>query len=135
MRKIFLAKAKPDGTLDYGSELNLALLRESIKQSVGKTWRLELPESKRSLSQNRFYWLYLGIIEQETGNNSEDLHELFKRTLLPPKFIKVMGVEIKIPMSTKELSKHQFGEYMDKISAKVEIAIPNPADVGFYTEY
>lgn len=85
---------------------------------------IELEKSKRSLDQNALYWLYLGIIENETGNLATDLHELFKRKFLPPIPKKLLGVEFKIPASTTTLSKSDFGEYLDKISAFTEVAIP-----------
>lgn len=85
---------------------------------------IELEKSKRSLDQNALYWLYLGVIEKETGNLATDLHELFKRKFLPPIPKKLLGVEFKIPASTTELSKVEFGEYLDKISAFTEVPIP-----------
>jgi hypothetical protein len=57
------------------------------------------------------------VIERETGQDTNDLHEYFKRTLLPPVFKTVMGKEFKIPASTKDLNKAAFGEYLDKIAA------------------
>ena len=128
MRNLYLAKSNGTG-LDFGSETNQALFKQDLKEHVGKTYRVERVIPKRSLSQNALYWAYLGIIEYETGNNSDDLHELFKRTLLPPKFITVMGKEIKIPKSTTELSKLEFGEYMDKISAECGVPVPDPREL------
>lgn len=133
-KNIFIAKAK-DGNLDFGSDFNRSRLKEILKENDGKVFKLEMMKSTRTKSQNSFYFLYLNVIEQETGNNSNDLHEYFKRTLLHPKFITVMGQEIKIPASTTELSKHEFGEYLDKISALTGVPIPDPKDAGYYTEY
>jgi len=59
----------------------------------------------RSLSQNAFYWVYLGVIARETGDNADDLHEFFKRKLLSPVFKSIHGEEIRLPRSTTELSK------------------------------
>ena len=77
-------------------------------------------------------WFYLGVVERDTGNNAGDLHEYFKRTLLPPKHITVMGKEIKIPASTTELSKIEMGDYLDRICAETDIPIPNPCESGFF---
>ena len=85
---------------------------------------VELEKSRRSLDQNAFYWLYIGVIEKETGNLATDLHELFKRKFLPPIPKKILGIEFKLPARTKDLSKVEFGEYLDKISAFTEIPIP-----------
>lgn len=97
-----------------------------LEQNEGKEVEVEInvKKSRRSLDQNSFYWLYLGVIERETGNLATDLHELFKRKFLPPIPKKILGVEFKIPASTTELNKAEFGEYLDKISALTNIAIP-----------
>ena len=101
----------------------LSSLKGKIYFEIGKV------ESKRTLSQNNFYWMYLGVIAEETGNNINDLHEYFKRALLPPIFqtveIKGKKIEIKIPASTKKLSKLEFGEYIEKICAMTGVPIPN----------
>lgn len=89
------------------------------------------PPSKRSNSQNSFYWLYLEVIARETGDDASDLHEFFKRKLLPPKFIKVRCEEVKIPASTTELGKADFAEYMEKICALTGVPIPDPKAAGF----
>lgn len=130
---VFLAKAK-DNKLDFGSPENEARLRQCIKDNPNKTFRIEMMQEKRSLSQNALYHLYLGVIERETGNNSGDLHELFKRTLLPPRLIKVMGKELKIPSSTKTLTKSEFSDYMSKIEAETNILVPNPREAGYYVD-
>jgi hypothetical protein len=128
MRNIFLFKSDGDG-MDLGSDTNRALFRQDLKEHVGKTYRIERVIPVRSMPQNALYWAYLGIVEQETGNNANDLHELFKRTLLPPKFITVMGKEIKIPKSTTQLTKIEFGDYLDKISAECGVPLPNKEDL------
>lgn len=80
----------------------------------------------RSASQNNFYWAYLRIIANETGETEDNLHSLFKRKFLPPEFKTILGVEVKLPASTTKLDKVAFGEYMDKISAMTGVPIPNP---------
>jgi len=79
----------------------------------------------RSNQQNSFYWLYLGIIEEETGNEANDIHEIAKRLFLKPVFKTIMGKEYKLPATTTKLSKTEFGEYLDKICAWSGVPIPN----------
>ena len=124
MAQVYIFKAK-DGLWDFGSDYSYKRFLAGLKENEGKTYRIEALTNTRSLSQNNLYWMYLNLIERETGNNANDLHEYFRRTLLPPKFIKVMGKEVKIPMSTTELKKTDFGEYMEKICAEVNIPIPD----------
>ena len=107
----------------------------SLSRFHGKKCLIEIPKSTRSLSQNNLYWHYLSVIEAETGNTAEELHEYFRRTLLPAKFITIeidgKNKEIKIPRSTTELSKIEFGEYLDKICAETNVPIPNPVEAGY----
>ena|SRR3990167_9739614 len=92
---------------------------------------IEEKKYKRSLQQNAYYWAYLNLIEDETGNLAEDIHEIAKRKFLPPRFTSVKGQEYKLPATTSNLDKKDFGDYMDKISAWCEIAIPNPEEFKF----
>lgn len=124
MRK-FNLKIK-EGKISFSSDYHKALFNEFLKEHEGKILDVSLFIPIRTNQQNRFYWNYLAIIETETGNNASDMHEFFKRKLLPPKWIKVMDEDIKIPSSTTELSKIEFGEYMDKISALTGVAVPDP---------
>lgn len=96
-----------------------SLKTKEIEITVGKR------ESLRSLRQNAYYWAYLGIISDATGDIQNDLHEYFKRALLPPRFIKVRGKEIKIPATTTKLDKKQFGDYLERICACTNIPIPD----------
>lgn len=134
MPKVWLVKSNCKG-LDFGSDTHRATFNEDLKDNVGKTYRIERVVPTRTLSQNALYHFYLGVIESETGNNANDLHEYFKRTLLKPKLINVMGKEIRVPSSTTELTKVEFGEYMDKICAETNVPIPNPEEAGYVSNY
>jgi hypothetical protein len=79
----------------------------------------------RTLNQNAYYWLYLGLVASETGDSANDLHEYFKRKLLPPRIVKVMKKEIKIPATTTILNKIEFGEYLDRIAALTGVPLPD----------
>lgn len=126
---VFIAKIDEKGGLDFGSYHNLARFRQWCKEHIGKTLRIEPQVLTRTLNQNSLYHLYLDVIERETGNNHNDLHEFFKREFLPPRIIKVRIAgkesERKIPASTTDLNKTDFADYMDKICAMVEIPIPD----------
>lgn len=129
----FLFKAKKGKTgrwelMDFGTSYNEARLHDFLIANDGKIFRIEKEVTTRSLSQNKLYWMYLGIIERETGNSANDLHEYFRRTLLPPTFIKAMGKEIRIPKSTTDLKKHEFSEYLEKIAAETNIPVPDTAE-------
>lgn len=119
-----------NGKLSFGSEYNEIRLRQFLLDNEGKQLWLTKPQTQRSKLQNNFYWAYLGIIEQETGNNSNDLHEFFKLKLLPPKEITIRGKEknhiLTTTRSTTELTKAEFTDYLDKICALTGVPIPDP---------
>jgi hypothetical protein len=102
-----------------------------IKNFIGKEISIKIKKNTetRSDRQNRYYWLYLKIIERETGNESNDMHEYFKRLFLPPVFITVFGKEIKIPKSTTKLDKFEFGEYIRRIENMTGILAPDVNDL------
>ena len=106
---------------------NVDKWRSELMRLDGKEVRVTLEEDKdvRSLGQNRLYWLYLGIIEDETGNTADDLHEYFKRKYLPPHLVNMFGKEVQLPATTTKLDKLAFTEYLDKIGAESGIPIPN----------
>ena len=123
-------------TITQTGSLNLSPEQKiSLSRHAGKRVTISLPKNTRSGQQNRFYWLYLQIIERETGNTAYAMHETYKRIFLPPQFltIKIKGkeTEIKIPASTTKLSKIDMGDYMERICAETGVPIPDPALAGF----
>jgi arginine deiminase len=124
----FIFRAK-EGKMTWETPYNHDRFLQNLRENEGKPYRIEPLISTRSMSQNSLYWLYLEVIQRETGNQATELHEYFKRELLPPKFIKVKikgkEIERKIPASTTELKKNEFIDYLDKISALCGVAIPD----------
>ncbi len=98
---------------------------------------------RRTLPQNRLYWLKIACICDETGSDKEQVHEEFKRMFLPRKNVKTLSGEIiEKPMSTTELSTKQFTFFIEKIdafsSSELGIILPNPDDLAweqFYETY
>ena len=127
---IFIAK---EGKMSWETVYNHERFLADLRQNEGRAYRIEPLISTRSMSQNSLYHLFLDVICRETGNDHNNLHEYLKRELLPPKFIKVKigkelnakEIERKIPASTIDLTKLQFVDYMDKISALVGVQIPD----------
>lgn len=115
--------------------INSAILKRFIERNQGK-WVDIIPRNpKRSLTQNAYYWVYLNVISEETGNDIDDLHEFFKHKYLPFKTITIKGKKgehtFKRITSTSELSKNDFGEYLDKICAATGIPLPDPQAAGY----
>lgn len=129
--KSFLGTIK-NGKIEWNNEYGFGLL---LQDFPGREVRLELLEKTRTMSQNNYYWLYLGMIENETGNLADDLHEWCKRKFLPAKFIKINGEDFKVPSSTTDLKKQEFGDYLDKICAWSGVELPNPEDYGYLRKW
>lgn len=128
MPQIFIFIAK-EGKMSWRSVYNHERFRQNLRENEGKEYRIEPLISTRSMSQNSLYHLFLDVICRETGNDHNALHEFLKRELLPPKIIKVIikgkETERKIPASTTDLNKTDFGDYMDKISSLTGVPIPD----------
>ncbi len=119
-----------DGKLKFYNEIRFF---EYLKKLNGFYYvGLEKIKKTRTDKQNRFYWAYLRILSEETGNEEETMHEYFKRVFLPPRFEKIKfgkkSGEIKLPATTTTLSKLEFGEYLTKIEAMTGISAPNPEE-------
>ena len=90
------------------------------------TLSLKVYKRGRTINQNSLYWVYLNVLEQETGDSANNLHEFLKRKLLNPRFVKVMGEDIKLPATTTNLDTTGFSEYMERIEQLTGIPIPTP---------
>ena len=68
------------------------------KLPVGKkVWiRIDTREPTRSEQQNKFYWLYLGMISESSGHRPEELHELFKGKFLTLAIKEIYGEKTRV---------------------------------------
>lgn len=123
-----------DGIPDFGKgTLKEKKIMEWFALREGKQVEISDLKHKRTNQQSRYYWLYLSVIENETGNTADDLHELFKRKFLLPQEKTILGQQIKLPASTTNLSKHDFSEYLDRICSLTGVPIPDPTLAGYTT--
>lgn len=133
---LFYAKAKYDEPIPKLVFSNILALSKFLgaNEAYKGLYKVTIEKSveKRSPDQNAYLWgVVYKTISDYNGDTLEDLHDYFVRHLLPPKFIKVMGKETKIPSSTTELNKVEFGEYIERIRAEVApmgIVIPEADD-------
>jgi len=95
--------------------------------------------TSRSLSQNRLYWMWLKVIEDETGMPKLDyleddkwykgIHTRFKCDFIDKEFY--ADGSMKIP-STKKLKVKDFAAYLERIDmeiAQLGIMLPRPDDL------
>lgn len=112
-------------------EFAMSLIRQL---DVGKTWQITVKpfKKKRSLHQNALYWKWLGIIAVETGNDPDDLHEIFKQQFLIPVEVEFAGEVTSLRRSTTKLNTQDMSAYMDKVNAfaasQLGIILPLPDD-------
>ena len=93
--------------------------------------------SARSKHQNNFYWkCVVGLIAAETGNTSDEIHELMKSIFLK-RIVYILtksGVQEKASVrSTTELTTKEFEEYLESIrrwsAQELGVIIPEPNEV------
>lgn len=94
---------------------------------VGKEYWLtvETKQPSRSEAQHRYYWLYLGGISKETGEDKDVLHEYFKDLFLPKKIEVYKNRSVFMYPTTKDLTVVAFMEYIKKIEVETGILSPD----------
>lgn len=125
--KNFVLDIDEEGKPKFTSDHQRMMWRQFLSQFKGKkVWvTIDPKEPKRSSQQNNYYWLYLGIIAEETGERSNELHELFKGKFLTKEIKEVMGEKVRIKNSSTGLSKSEFTEFIMDIESFTEIPSPD----------
>lgn len=98
---------------------------------------------KRTIQQNKLYWMWLNALSDNIGTDADSLHEILKNKLLvgENRFIKGLGA-CYISGTTKDLDTKEFTEYLNKIqewsNSFLNYRLPCPEDIGwdeFYESY
>lgn len=124
-----------NGGLEFKSDAHKRLFKKWLNQFEGKEVQLEiLPKrSKRSDNQNRYYWMYLGLISSETGHTEDELHAFFKGKFLTKRITEILGEKTRITKSTTELSRGEFCDYLVEISQLTQIELPDTTEFFGYS--
>ena len=92
----------------------------------------------RSTVQNSYYWFLLTMLEQDTGNDKDELHEYFKWIFLIEKhLVKFESIEddFAYMKSTTKLSTIEMEDYLEKIrifaSRELGCFLPKPNETEF----
>ena len=100
---------------------------------------IKLKRDRRSIDQNRLYWLWLNCIMDETGNQKDDLHVYFKQRFLGVENRYLFGENIVLEKSTAKLDTKQMTDYLDRVqqfaNTELGILLPNPDDLYFQEFY
>jgi len=104
-------------------------------QGLGNGYTVEIKKinTKRSLSQNKLYWLAVTFFGRELGytekHEFEQIHDALKKRYLRTEI--VFGQEVST--SSHDLPSDQFKEYLDKIyvfaASEYGITLPHPDDL------
>lgn len=113
-------------------EQYLSALNGKVKVTIERIKKVRTtgkPGERSNL--NGYYWFYLSVIADENRDNVNDLHEYFKRAVLPPRFAVVLGKTIKLPATTTELTGAEMMDFMLRIEQLTGVAIPPHPDENY----
>jgi hypothetical protein len=89
-------------------------------------------ERKRTLAENRLFWLWMACMEHETGTPKEDCHDYYCSKFLR-RHVLINGEEKPVTGGTSKLNTVQFSGFLDSIqadaAAEFGIKLPNPEDL------
>lgn len=119
--------------LTYYSDVKEGKLQKNVSEKIASELkcfegkRIEITvqklRSKRSVQQNRLYWLYATILSNEIGYSKEETHEILKfKFLKREKVDEASGQVLEYLKSTAELTK---AEFADLISQTIQFAAEN----------
>jgi hypothetical protein len=113
----------------WRSEEHKKMFRRFLEQFTGQV-RLDInpTKSKRSEQQNRYYWLYLGMVSEATGHTTQELHDWARSKFLTEGIVQIFGDQVRQRASTTSLSVGDFIHYLMQIEQATGIPLPNTED-------
>jgi len=115
-------------------EVRANLMREVAAMQIVTPQEVTIKpyRKKRSLSQNAYLHMILGIIADETGNSIEDVKEAYRDMFLGKVAVSLGGEERIVGRSTTKLNTQEMNDLLDKIRAhaatELGINLPLPED-------
>lgn len=124
---IFAVKVE-NGRIAFRSEHQRALFLHQLRKHEGKeiTLRVEGKKLTRSAKQNAYYWVYLSLLAEATGNTADGLHAWAKQEFISTAYEEVFGERVPLEKTTTKLSKLEFTEYIMEIEQFTGIPAPDP---------
>ncbi len=105
---------------------------QALNLSAGMEVVIRPYRKNRSNSQNSLMWLWLSVIQTETGNDKDALHDYFRDKYLGRDQIDVLGQQRMVLKSTTKLKTAEFTQYLTQIEAfcatELGITLPHPKD-------
>jgi len=94
---------------------------------------VRVPRKDRSSAENKYYWsVIVGMISQETGHETEEIHEILKGLFLT-QHTEILGIGADYVKSTTKLSTVEAEDYFSKCRAWasefLHMYIPEPNEL------
>ena len=135
----FIVKVK-NNKLVFKSPEHIKMFDRWVGQYNDQEIRLTIDEmkSKRSDEQNRYYWLYLGYVSEDTGFTTEELHEWAKGKFLTKQISYISFNDnkpdpVRVRASTTKMTKGEFVEFLMKIENETGIPLPDTREYLGYS--
>ena len=124
-----------EGVIVWKSDHHKQLYAKMLTQFSDGKYSLEINplKSKRSDEQNRYYWLYLGVVSRETGYTSNELHEWAKGKFLTMQVKEIFGDKVRERRTTTKLTRGEFVEYLMEIELATGVELPDTTDFFGFT--
>lgn len=107
--------------------MRLAMLKNGDYRIV-----VESVKHQRSLPQNRLLWLWLTLLEEETGNNKEMLKDFFASMFLRSE-VTAFGNTKTIVRGTSSLNVEEMTRFLEQIALwcveNIGITLPSPEEL------
>jgi len=116
-----------NGVITWKSDHHINLYNKYLQQFDDGEYRLSIVDKKekRSDQQNRYYWLYLGIMSEDSGYTKDELHKWAKGMFLTENISEVFGKKVRNTKTTTKLKKSDFQEYLINIENETGIPLPD----------
>lgn len=132
MRFQYYSNVSDDGHLQKNVSEKI---KNELKAFKGKRVEITIEKlkSKRSIQQNRYYWLLVGILSKEIGYDKNELHEIIKfKFLRDEKVFEKTGEIFEYIKSTTELNKTDFADFTTDLirwsSETFGVVLPLPGE-------
>lgn len=127
--------------LNYYTQVKYGRLPEATRKKIASELsqfegkkieiRVKRLRSTRSLQQNRYWWLCMGILSEHTGFRREEIHNICKfKFLKRERVIESTGEVMEYLESTTKLTKGEFMELTDAMikwaAESLNVVIPEP---------
>lgn len=123
-------------------KINGAKSKEAVKGYIDKlkddkTYNVDiaLRREQRSISQNRLYWMWVGIMADETGNSKDVIHTYCSKEFLGVNSGVINGKHIETLISTTTLNTERFTKFLEQVeifaNTELSIILPHPDDALF----